>query len=128
MIIVLCNSETSETANKSNLSRKSLDWPCVKCDRLDCASLSMWRSYSPGNGEWNVQARDQVFQGLDILKQSQCCLLKNFSMYVFYLSAVNLQRASQLSKRHAQKCCFVVKMPKLPPSIRCRLHICGEIR
>lgn len=37
-----------------------------------------------------MQARDQVFQGPDILKQSQCCLLKNFSMYVFYLSAVNL--------------------------------------
>lgn len=51
MIIVLCNSETSETANKSNLSRKSLDWPCVKRDRLDCASFSMWRFYSPGNGE-----------------------------------------------------------------------------
>jgi hypothetical protein len=31
----------TETTNKSIIAMKSLDWPCVKCDRLDRASISM---------------------------------------------------------------------------------------
>jgi hypothetical protein len=55
-------------------------------------------------------------------------LRDRFSIYEFYLSAVNLQRVSQSSKRHARKCCFGVLMPKLPPFIRCRLNVFLEIR